>query len=111
MKKTIRDKWVKALRGGKYRQGSSNLRTEDMYCCLGVLCDLHSQAAFMAWEYDEKSGIYRYMGESVVLPFEVCSWAGLKDPNPIAVKMAMTTHNDSGKKSFKRLAALIERYL
>jgi len=25
--------------------------------------------------------------------------------------MAMTTHNDSGKKSFKRLAALIERYL
>ena len=35
-----RDKWVEALRSGKYEQGNKFLRLGDRYCCLGVLCDL-----------------------------------------------------------------------
>lgn len=41
MKKEIADKWVAALRSGKYKQGRQYLRTfEDNYCCLGVLCEI-----------------------------------------------------------------------
>lgn len=37
-KKNIQ-KWVKALRSGKYKQGIFRLQSEDdRYCCLGVAC-------------------------------------------------------------------------
>lgn len=40
MKKVLRDKWVKALRSGKYKQTGDVLfdRHANSYCCLGVLC-------------------------------------------------------------------------
>lgn len=40
---TFRQRWVKALRSGKYRQAKGVLRSPDndvSYCCLGVACDL-----------------------------------------------------------------------
>lgn len=41
MKKSVADKWVAALRSGKYKQGVHNLRSlDDKYCCLGVLCEI-----------------------------------------------------------------------
>lgn len=46
MKKYDVNKWVKALRSNKYRQGKGSLCVEDeingksYYCCLGVACDL-----------------------------------------------------------------------
>lgn len=41
MKREIRDKWVKALRSGRYKQGQGSLRSADNYfCCLGVLYDV-----------------------------------------------------------------------
>ena len=37
----LRDKWVAALRSGKYKQGQINLRSsDDRFCCLGVLADV-----------------------------------------------------------------------
>ncbi len=38
--KEFGEKWLKALRSGKYTQGSSYLYndSEDNYCCLGVAC-------------------------------------------------------------------------
>lgn len=42
----LKAKWVEALRSGKYAQGKRALRTgrdkpeNDLFCCLGVLCDL-----------------------------------------------------------------------
>ena len=53
LKKSIKAKWVKALRSGKYEQGQGSLRvdreivdkdgfatlkTKKHYCCLGVAC-------------------------------------------------------------------------
>lgn len=40
-----KEKWVKALRGGKYEKGKSYLRQKGKnnqftYDCLGVLCDI-----------------------------------------------------------------------
>ena len=35
----LKDRWLEALRSGKYKKGHYRLRTPDgRYCCLGVLC-------------------------------------------------------------------------
>lgn len=52
MKKEYADKWVAALRSGKYEQGIGILRTpEGAYCCLGVLCTLD---ASLKWSGDNR---------------------------------------------------------
>lgn len=38
MDKELKEKWMKALRSGRYEQGSSYLYADGTYCCLGVLC-------------------------------------------------------------------------
>ncbi len=65
----------------------------------------------MSWDYDEETGNYRYMGETIVLPIEVCAWAGLSEQNPSLPTIVLSTHNDTRKLSFKRLARLIESRL
>lgn len=40
MEKALKKKWVKALRGGRYKQARNVMRLGDSYCCLGVLCDI-----------------------------------------------------------------------
>jgi hypothetical protein len=40
MNPEVKQKWIAALRSGKYKQGTSWLRTNKGYCCLGVLSDL-----------------------------------------------------------------------
>lgn len=40
MKKTLRQKWINALRSGKYKQASFALHDERGYCCLGVLASV-----------------------------------------------------------------------
>lgn len=42
MKKEIADRWVAALRSGKYKQGKGELhdKVNNTYCCLGVLCEI-----------------------------------------------------------------------
>lgn len=34
----LKTQWVKALRSGKYKQGSGALYDAGKYCCIGVLC-------------------------------------------------------------------------
>lgn len=39
--KELKDRWIAALRSGKYKQGQRRLRWfDDTFCCLGVLCDV-----------------------------------------------------------------------
>lgn len=50
MNKTLKTKWVKALRSGKYEQGQGKLRSlQDEYCCLGVLASVTG----CKWRKDE----------------------------------------------------------
>ena len=37
MNKVWKERWVKALRSGKYKQGKGHLHANGKYCCLGVL--------------------------------------------------------------------------
>ena len=39
----LMDEWVDALRSGKYDQGHGQLREQNSFCCLGVLCDIYSE--------------------------------------------------------------------
>lgn len=43
MKQDVKAQWLRALRSGAYTQGHNALRNwdeGDMFCCLGVLCDV-----------------------------------------------------------------------
>lgn len=40
MKKDVADKWVAALRSGKFQQGKTYLSQDGKFCCLGVLCEV-----------------------------------------------------------------------
>jgi hypothetical protein len=60
----FKKQWVKALRSGKYKQGSDALATGDplsieSYCCLGVACDLIDSTA---WISDDDSMFKRHYG-------------------------------------------------
>lgn len=49
-------KWVNALRSGKYTQGIGALHTQDnTYCCLGVVCNLYNIPKVL-----NSFGIYEY---------------------------------------------------
>lgn len=58
MDKTLKRKWLKALRSGKFRQGQNGLRTPTTHgghvrhCCLGVLCEV------MKLKVDEEDRFY-----------------------------------------------------
>jgi hypothetical protein len=73
MKKEIAERWVEALRSGKYEQGRHELRGGDKFCCLGVLCDISGLGAF------DKFGEYYigHLGWDSVTPPGVMTWSGL----------------------------------
>ncbi len=88
MKPEIAKLWVAALRSGTYQQGQGRLRGGgNCFCCLGVLCDLHSKETGIQWE-DEGNGRHGcmddafYISSTTSLPDEVKAWAGASSCNP-----------------------------
>lgn len=91
MNPAIKAQWVAALRSGEYQQGRNFLRTDEGFCCLGVLCDLAVKAGVADWgEPDVFPSIdgrvyddVRACGDSTgVLPTVVMRWAGLNTDSP-----------------------------
>jgi len=112
MKKRVKNKWLKALRSGEYKQGVRRLvNKNDEFCCLGVLCDLYLREKGEGWvkaiHYDE----YFCHTQSAILPIEVQEWAGLECGDPDAGAERLTGWNDIRQKSFKQIANLIENHL
>lgn len=96
--------WLKALRGGKYKQARKALRVSGKYCCLGVACDLYGKANGVEWEGDH------FMNRSCELPSDVVSWLGLKsDTGEFSEEEDdnLIVCNDDKKMSFKKIANLI----
>ena len=50
MRIDIRNQWTAALRSGKYSQIRGRLLRDGGFCCLGVLCDLHSIVTGTPWK-------------------------------------------------------------
>ena len=74
MKKSIKDKWVKALRSGKYEQGKNYLHSADgKFCCLGVLCDISPVTSHRG----VNTTSYGLLRLESSLPSEVMEWSGI----------------------------------
>lgn len=98
MKKTIMNKWVKALRSGKYKQCREKLCNvdgktgEESFCCLGVLTDLYLKErkrqkkgpnikffrTYTMEDMDHEGDFSKWEidGEDGCLAPEVAEWAG-----------------------------------
>lgn len=121
MKEDIKNKWVKALESGEYRQGTGYLHKKDNFCCLGVLCDLAAKEGVVVPE-PGTDGVITYVSAEIsldssyeVLPEAVQIWSGLQTENPILKiegrsNNSLAEFNDEGK-SFKEIAELIKEYI
>lgn len=123
MNQKVKKLWVKALRSGKFKQGQGTLKQvtkkgKVKHCCLGVLCELHSQKFGRKFKIkynpDLKEEEFLYLKETEVLPKAVAKWAGLEN-NPTVPILGSETFlselNDSEDYTFNQLADLIEQHL
>jgi hypothetical protein len=118
MNPQVRDLWVAALRSGDYKQGRGQLRKNDRYCCLGVLCDLHRiETGLGKWIVDTYKTDKSAAGIRDYLPQTVVQWAGLeernssvdsflRETNPTVNGNALSRLNDDGS-TFAQIADLI----
>jgi hypothetical protein len=118
MNKAIKRAWIKALRSGKYKQGSNRLQTPDgRFCCLGVLCEVYKEQTGRGKWISDTTGqpVFKYRKNvaASVLPLHVMKWAELTDTDPILSDDGQSAAdlNDSGRFGFKRIATRIEKHL
>ena len=120
MKKKIADMWVKALRSGKFKQGTDALcllndSKKPQYCCLGVLCEIYNQEHKIKLKTNTvvTSGVGKirsYNDSTDVPPLKVQRWAGLRtETGEITGSngVGLVPLNDNGS-SFKKIAKVIQ---
>lgn len=119
MNPKVKEKWIAALRSGKYKKGVGVLHIDNKFCCLGVLCDLYIQEnnSHLKWEEKDTSsyGVY-FLNENSILPWEVKEWAGLDHRNPVLYEnsyrmITLADLNDTTGSSFTSIADVIEENL
>lgn len=69
MRSEVRDEWVALLESGQFEQTTDQLRDEDGFCCLGVLCLLASRKT------NSRIPVSSWENESLP-PERVLTWAG-----------------------------------
>lgn len=123
MNKKVKEKWVKALRSGKYKKAKKVLHTESGYCCLGVLCDIYRKETGRGkWVKEKGKGkvYFKFVNgteeKAKTLPDKVMKWAGLIETSPhLNGSFSLAAMNDAVKsnhgKSFKEIADIIEKEL
>jgi hypothetical protein len=90
----IKQKWLKALRSGKYKQGQCALYEEGSYCCLGVLLHINHPHS-------------KSLGRDLDLQKHHCKEFGLTQDMAFELQQM----NDSFGYTFKQLAHFIEKAL
>jgi hypothetical protein len=104
MNPQIKQKWVSALLSGEYQQTQNRLRTDNGFCCLGVLCDLYGKENNVEWELG-CGNLYQFQGNYGTLPSSVVEWSSLEDRGTTLIVL-----NDSGK-TFEEIADIIEEQM
>lgn len=102
MNPEIKERWLTALRSGKYKQTDGYLNIQrnnpeavpegnlrgNGYCCLGVLCELAVADGVIKKRHSPEGDFFEYGNPEAndwdysVLPLSVKDWAGLTDTNP-----------------------------
>jgi hypothetical protein len=107
-------KWINALRSGKYKQARGVLTDRDGgHCCLGVACELAVELGITTRHKYEAGVRYGEDGTSMATPpLEVQEWLGLLDQwgsfrnEEGGFSDALTEMNDNGA-SFEEIADVI----
>lgn len=116
MNEDIKNKWVRALRSGEYRQTKTKLKNQNGYCCLGVLCELYSKetknAAFSSQPvYWCADGTHEILDEVSLLPVPIIQWAEMKSSDGNLPQMnSLAYQNDYAGSNFEEIADYIEKY-
>jgi hypothetical protein len=110
----IKERWVEALRSGRYVQGKGKLNKGDKFCCLGVLCDLAERDGVVT-SHIAKGGERVYSGPegsgSAILPQAVATWAGLDRLIPAVDGLGDAAEANDYGMSFSTIADWIEKGL
>ena|SRR3989304_915908 len=102
MNADIKKRWVKALRSGRYAQARHALRTDQGFCCLGVLCDIVKKDVKKSWQ--EGASEMGMDGYKEYLPPVIAKFVGLHRSS----QAFLATKNDDGR-SFGEIADLIDQ--
>jgi hypothetical protein len=107
MNKDLKDKWIKALRSGNYKQGNRQLRSNNNeYCSLGVLCDVGDLGEWKNDRNGEKRFKFAATGVAclMAIPDAVLHIIGLN----CVTACELMSMNDTEGKSFDQIADYIE---
>jgi hypothetical protein len=107
----IAEKWIEELRSGNYVQGKFKLKSNEGYCCLGVLCELYlkENPKKENWKYNKIVDAYTIFNEYDYLPEEVQKWAEIKsDDAYLSPGVSLSILNDRLDYDFNRIAQIIE---
>lgn len=119
MDSELKTKWLKALRGGGYRQGFGSLRqrSEDdgklNYCCLGVLANVAGERWVDSWGDKSSYGIPIDGDDNDMtnlLPDKVLKKVGMT-PRAQSRLAAMNDGDDCRRHSFRQIADWIDKNL
>jgi hypothetical protein len=107
MKKDIKEKWIKALRSGKYSQATNRLRCGNSFCCLGVLCDVVDPSLWTDYRDDPLYYSFKYKDDLSTLgvPGTLKEDIGLKPTDALT----LANLNDIKGFSFLEIADYIEK--
>jgi hypothetical protein len=125
LKPEIKQRWLNALRSNNYKQGQGQLRQNDSYCCLGVLCDVVKDDLdiYVHSEANEFTGDIHYFfnHEEELLPNHLLEDCCEKIPDGINhgnirvyyndMLKGLSDLNDTECLSFTEIADLIEAQL
>ena len=110
MKKELKEKWVAALRSGNYQQGRYALkRTNNTYCCLGVLCEVGGetfefQPPSELIDYPTACQLKRFPYQTAYLPSQLYTEFGLDKQ----ITRELIALNDDKGLTFSEIADYIE---
>jgi hypothetical protein len=104
MNEEIKQKWVAALRSGKYPQTQETLQAEDGFCCLGVLCEVMELPKEYSAPVERSYYFFNNKGMEKELSVEFLKYVGLTTPQ----ESELIDLNDVAHYSFSEIADYIE---
>lgn len=100
-------KWVDALRSGKYKQGRYSLNKNGKFCCLGVACEV-AAANGVPLKVTKNKKFTLYNAQRAFLPDAVIVWLGFNKEKSGEFEGALMEENDTHRQTFEQIVKIIE---